>query len=132
MNNPLLLPFGTLHDTAPFNNIRNEHFLSAFKVAIEEGRKEIDAITANMAVSSFENTIEALDRSGRRLSIIQSIFFNLNSAETNNEIQNIAQQVSPLLSEYSSDISLNEILFERVSSVYENTDSEQLTDEQQT
>ena len=132
MNNPLLLPFGTLHDTAPFNNIRNEHFLSAFKAAIEEGRKEIEAITANTEVSSFENTIEALDRSGRRLSIIQSIFFNLNSAETNDEIQNIAQQVSPLLSEYSSDISLNEILFERVSSVYENTDSKQLTDEQQT
>ena len=132
MNNPLLLPFGTLHDTAPFNNISNEHFLSAFKAAIEEGRKEIEAITANTEVSSFENTIEALDRSGRRLSIIQSIFFNLNSAETNDEIQNIAQQVSPLLSEYSSDISLNEILFERVSSVYENTDSEQFTDEQQT
>ena len=130
--NPLLLPFDTLHETAPFSKIHNEHFLPAFRAAIEEGRKEIDSIILEIAPPSFENTIEALEKSGRRLDIIQNIFFNLNSAETSDEIQDIAQKVSPLLSEYSSDISLNEDLFKRIRFVVDNTDEKSLTVEQQT
>jgi len=84
--NPLLSPF----DLAPFSKLKNEHFKPAFLKAIEDARKEIDDITANSAVPSFENTIEALEFSGHQLDRISSVFFNLNSAETNDEIQKTA------------------------------------------
>ena len=83
--NPLLSPF----DTAPFSQIKNEHFKPAFLQSIEDARQEIDAITLNTDAPSFENTIEALEFSGQQLDRISSVFFNLNSAETNEEIQNI-------------------------------------------
>ncbi len=127
-NNPLLQPF----DTAPFSKINNEHFKPAFLQAMDDARTEIDAITSNTEEPTFENTIEALEFSGQRLDRISSVFFNLNSAETNEEIQKIAQEVSPLLSEFSNDITLNEELFKRVKSVYEQKDSLELTTEQQT
>ncbi|SNZ01547.1 M3 family metallopeptidase [Flagellimonas pacifica] len=128
MNNPLLSQF----DKAPFEQIKNEHFKPAFVEAIENTRKEIDAIAQNPSVPTFENTLEALDFSGRQLDRISSIFFNLNSAETNEEIQKIAQEVSPLLSEFSNDITLNEELFQRVKSVYDQKDGLDLTTEQGT
>lgn len=93
-------------------------------------RKDIDAIIANTATATFENTIEALDFSGETLDRLSSIFFNLNSAETNDEIQKIAQEVSPLLTAFSNDITLNEDLFKKVKSVYEQKDSFNLTPEQ--
>tara|TARA_R110002074_G_scaffold122612_1_gene257252 strand:+ start:18593 stop:20611 length:2019 start_codon:yes stop_codon:yes gene_type:complete len=126
--NPLLSPF----DTAPFSQIKNEHFKPAFLQSIEDARQEIDAITSNTAAPSFENTIEALEFSGQQLDRISSVFFNLNSAETNEEIQKIAQEVSPLLSEFGNDITLNEELFKRVKSVYNKKDSLNLTVEQNT
>jgi peptidyl-dipeptidase Dcp len=128
MNNPLLEPF----DQAPFSKIKNEHFKPAFLQAIEDARAEIDAIVANPEAPTFENTLEALDFSGQQLDRISSIFFNLNSAETNEEIQKIAQEVSPLLSEFGNDIILNEGLFQRVKSVYEQKDELNLTPEQAT
>ncbi|MBD0778211.1 M3 family metallopeptidase [Maribacter sp. ANRC-HE7] len=128
MSNPLLQSF----DTAPFSKIKNEHFKPAFLEAIEDARAEIDAITANTAAPTFENTIEALEFSGQELDRISSVFFNLNSAETNEEIQKIAQEVSPLLSEFSNDITLNEALFKRIKSVYEQKDQLDLTVEQDT
>ena len=126
--NPLLTPF----DTAPFSKIKNEHFKPAFLQAIEDARAEIDTITNNPSVPTFENTIEALDFSGQQLDRISSVFFNLNAAETNEEIQKIAQEVSPLLSEFSNDITLNEALFIRVKAVYEQKDQLKLTIEQDT
>jgi peptidyl-dipeptidase Dcp len=126
--NPLLKPF----DSAPFSNLKNEHFKPAFEKAIEEARAEIDAITTNAALPTFENTIAALDFSGQRLDRISSIFFNLNSAETNEEIQKIAQEVSPMLTEFSNDITLNAALFEKVKAVYEQKEHLQLTEEQAT
>ncbi|MBU3027750.1 M3 family metallopeptidase [Zobellia galactanivorans] len=126
--NPLLSPF----DTAPFSQIKNEHFKPAFLQAMEEARAEIDRITENKEAPSFANTIEALEFSGQQLDRISSIFFNLNSAETNEEIQKIAQEISPLLSEFSNDITLNEALFERIKTVYGQRDSLDLTVEQQT
>ncbi len=126
--NPLLTPF----DTAPFSKIENSHFKPAFLQAMEEARAEIDQITANEEVPSFENTIEALEFSGQQLDRISSVFFNLNSAETNEEIQKIAQEVSPLLSEFSNDITLNEALFKRIKNVYDQKDSLNLSVEQQT
>ena len=126
--NPLLSPF----DLAPFSKLKNEHFKPAFLKAIEDVRKEIDDITANSAVPSFENTIEALEFSGHQLDRISSVFFNLNSAETNDEIQKTAQEISPLLSEFGNDITLNEALFQRIKTVYEQKYTLQLSVEQNT
>ncbi|SFR63925.1 M3 family metallopeptidase [Maribacter stanieri] len=126
--NPLLSPF----DTAPFSQIKNEHFKPAFLKSIEDARAEIDAITENTDAPTFKNTIEALEFSGQQLDRISSVFFNLNSAETNEEIQKIAQEVSPLLSEFGNDITLNEALFKRVKAVYDQKDSLDLTVEQNT
>lgn len=126
--NPLLQSF----DAAPFSKIKNEHFQPAFEHAIADAKAEIDAITSNIEAPTFKNTIEALEFSGQQLDRISSIFFNLNSAETNDEIQKIAQEVSPLLSEFGNDITLNKELFNRVKAVYENRQNLQLTAEQQT
>ncbi|MEO1012342.1 MAG: M3 family metallopeptidase [Bacteroidota bacterium] len=126
--NPLLTNF----DTAPFSKIKDDHFKPAFLQAMEDARAEIDAITANPDSPSFENTIEALEFSGQQLNRISSVFFNLNSAETNEEIQKIAQEVSPLLSEFSNDITLNEALFQRIKTVYDQRQQLELTVEQQT
>jgi Zn-dependent oligopeptidase len=130
--NVLLEKFTTKYDTAPFGQIKNEDFMPAFKEAIEMARKEIDDIVNNPEEPSFENTIAAMSFSGETLDRISNIFFNLHSAETNDEIQKIALEVSPLLSEFGNDIRLNKDLFERVKSVYEKKDSLDLTPEQQT
>ena len=132
MQNILAKPFKTTYGSAPFSKIKNTHFLPAFKLAIQEAKKEIDAIVNNSDSPTFQNTIEALDFSGEQLDRISSVFFNLNSAETNDVIQKIAQEVSPLLSEFSNDIALNEILFKRVKSVYDLKESLNLTTEQAT
>lgn len=126
--NPLLEPF----DAAPFSKIKNEHFKPAFQEAIAKAKAEIDSITSNEEAPTFENTLEALEFAGETLSRVSSIFFNLNSAETNEEIQKIAQEVSPWLSEFSNDLTLNEELFKRVKSVYEQKDSLELSVEQKT
>ncbi|WP_299557091.1 M3 family metallopeptidase [Seonamhaeicola sp.] len=128
----LLDSFETAYNTAPFSKIKDSHFLPAFKEAIDDAKTEIDAIINNSEAPTFENTIAALDFSGEQLDRISSIFFNLNSAETNDTIQKIAQEVSPLLSEFSNDITLNEDLFKRVKSVYNAKDALDLTVEQQT
>jgi peptidyl-dipeptidase Dcp len=128
MNNPLLEPF----DQAPFSKIKNEHFKPAFLQAIDDAKKEIDDIVENPDAPTFQNTLEALDFAGQQLDRISSVFFNLNSAETNEEIQKIAQEVSPLLSEFSNDITLNQGLFERIKAVYDQKDTLKLTAEQET
>ena len=114
MKNPLLQTF----DTAPFSKIKNAHFLPAIKELIEVTKREINQITEHPKPPSFQNTVAALENTGLQLDRVTSIFFNLNSAETNEEIQRIAQEVSPLLSEFSNDILLNEALFKRVKEVY--------------
>lgn len=130
--NILTKPFDNQYNSAPFSKINNSDFLPAFKQAISYAKAEIDAIINNSEIATFENTIEALDFSGEQLDRISSIFFNLNSAETNEEIQKIAQEVSPLLSEFSNDITLNEDLFKRVKTVYVLKNELDLTTEQQT
>lgn len=127
MNNPLLLHY----DTAPFSKIENKHFLPAISQLIEDTKEEIAAITSNSEAPTFENTVVALENTGEQLDRATSIFFNLNSAETNDEIQKIAQEVSPMLTELSNDILLNEALFERVKAVYNQKDSLILSEEQQ-
>lgn len=130
MTNPLLEKFETPFESAPFSKIKNEDYKPAFIKAIEEAKAEIDVITNNLEAPTFTNTIEAMELSGEKLGRISSIFFNLNSAETNDEIQQIAQEVSPLLSEFGNDVRLNQDLFERIKIVYNQKDSLKLTDEQ--
>ena len=124
--------FTTKHDTAPFSAIKTEDFMPAFKEGIEMARKEIDDIVANPEVPTFGNTIAAMSYSGEVLERVSGIFFNLHSAETNDEIQKIAMEVSPLLSEFGNDIRLNKQLFERVKAVYDKRNSLTLTPEQTT
>jgi len=116
--NPLLKPFRTIHQTAPFNSVKIEHYLPAFDVAIEETKAEVQQIIVNPEKPDFENTIVALDLAGEKLERIKAIFFNLNSAETSDEMQEIAQAVAPKLSDLGSDISLNEELFARIKEVH--------------
>lgn len=130
--NPLLQVFNTKHNTAPFSIIKNEHFKPAFIQAIEEAKQEIDNIVSNNDKPTFKNTVEALEFSGHKIGRISTIFFNLNSAETNEEIQKIAQEISPLMSDFSNDIRLNSELFNRVKSVYENKNDFNLNKEQTT
>lgn len=125
-DNPLLIPF----DLAPFSKVKNEHFFPAFEILIKEAKAEIDAIADSTETLTFENTIEAMEFSGNQLDRVSSLFFNLNSAETNDEIQKIAQEVSPLLTEFGNDVTLNPDLFKRVKAVYETKDSLDLSPEQ--
>lgn len=131
-NNPLLEIFNTPFSTAPFSLIKNEHFKPAFIKAIKIAKKEIEEIADNPENPTFENTMEALDFAGEQLDRISSIFFNLNSAETDDEIQKIAQEVSPMLSEFANDVSLNVNLFKRIKNLYHQKDKLQLSTEQDT
>ncbi|AOZ98616.1 M3 family metallopeptidase [Flavobacterium commune] len=124
--------FDTKHNTAPFSQIKNEDYFPAFQEGIALAKAEIDAIVNNPEAPTFANTIEAMDYSGAILDRISSIFFNLNSAETSDEMQKIAQEVSPLLSEFGNDITLNADLFARVKAVYEQKDTLNLNTEQAT
>ncbi|GAQ47739.1 TPA: M3 family metallopeptidase [Flavobacterium psychrophilum] len=124
--------FDTKHDTAPFSQIKLEDYKPAFIKNIATAKAEINTIINNPENPTFENTIEALDFSGNALDRLSSIFFNLNSAETSDEMQKIAQEVTPLLTEFSNDITLNEDLFKKIKSVYEQKDSLNLSTEQAT
>ncbi len=124
--------FTTKHNTAPFSQIKIEDYQPAFEENIAKARAEIDAITHNPEAPTFENTIEALDFSGQELDRLSSIFFNLNSAETCDEMQKIAQEVSPLLTAFGNDIALNEELFKRVKAVHDQKNSLTLSPEQST
>ncbi|QXP72632.1 M3 family metallopeptidase [Tenacibaculum sp. AHE15PA] len=124
--NPLLQDF----NTPPFSKIANTDYKPAIEEGIKIAKAEIDAIVNNTEAPTFDNTTVALDFTGEKLNKITSIFFNLNSAETNDEIQKIAQEISPWLSEFRNDITLNEALFKRVKTVFENIPSLELSPEQ--
>ena len=124
--------FNTKHNTAPFSQIKNEDYLPAIKKGIEIAKEEIDAIVNNPEAPTFENTIVAMEFTGAVLDRASSIFFNLNSAETSDEMQIIAQEVSPLLSEFGNDVRLNGALFAKVKAVYDDKESLGLSTEQKT
>lgn len=130
--NPLLESFNTPHETPPFDRIKTGDYETAFGQAISEARKDIQTIIENPATPDFENTIVALDRAGEKLNTVSSVFFNLNSACTNEEMQQIAQKVSPKLTEYSNSIYMNRSLFDRVRAVYDQKEQLSLSPEQQT
>ena len=122
MENPLLTESKAPFGAPEFDKIKTEHYLPAFEAGIKEGKAEIDAIVANPDEPTFENTIEAMAYAGQTLDKVAGIFFNLMEAHTSDEMQEIAEKVSPMLTEYSMYVSLNAPLFERVKAVYEKRD----------
>lgn len=128
--NPLLESYNTPHQTVPFQLIKTEHYMPAFQEAMKKHDMEIQAIVNNPQAPSFDNTIIALEKSGTLLTRVGSPFYNLMSAETNDALQDIAQQVSPLLTEHSNAITLNDKLFQRVKKVYDSRAKLSLTPEQ--
>ena len=111
MENPLLTESTAPFGAPQFDKIRNEHYLPAFEAGIAEAKAEIDAIVANQEEPTFENTIEAMEYAGQTLDRVAGIFFNLMEANTDDQMQQIAEQVSPMLTEYSMYVSLNNDLF---------------------
>ena len=122
MKNPFLSESSAPFGAPEFDKIKNEHYLPAFEYGIQEGKAQIDAIVANEEEPTFENTIEAMEYCGQTLNKVAGIFYNLMEADTNDEMQKIAEQVSPMLTEFSMYTSLNAPLFERVKAVYEKKD----------
>ena len=129
MQNPLLATYHTPYHTAPFHLIKTEHYEPAILKGMEMHNEEIEAIINNPEQPTFHNTIVALERSGATLDRAATIFGNLLSAETNDELQAIAQRVMPQLSEHSNNISLNEKLFARIKAVYDSAENTQLNQE---
>ncbi|MCU0462632.1 MAG: M3 family metallopeptidase, partial [Bacteroidales bacterium] len=130
MNNPLLQEWKTPYGTPPFHLFENSHFKPAIEETIRSASEEIRTITNNPDTPDFRNTIAALDMAGGKLGDVTSILFNLNSAETSKELQMIAQEVSPLLTRYSNDITMNEDLFRRVKVIYDSRDTSVLNTEE--
>lgn len=127
--NPFLADIPTLHDTIPFHLIRTEHFEPAIQQGMEKQNQEIEAIIHQTDEPDFENTIVALEKSGELLNRVTTVFGNLLSAETSDEMQTIAEKVMPLLSEHNNNITLNEKLFARIKAVHETTNQEEMTPE---
>ena len=119
-------------DTAPFMKIKTDHYHPAIEEAIRMAKADIEKITSSQEDPNFENTIEALEFSGEKLDRVTSIFFNINSAETNDEIQKLAQEISPVLTDFKNDIVQDSKLFKKVKEVFEKKDSLDLTVEQKT
>ncbi|MDO5571382.1 MAG: M3 family metallopeptidase [Bacteroidales bacterium] len=128
--NPFFTEWNTPFGVPEFEKIKPEHYKPAFIEGMAQQNKEIEAIVNNPQAPTFENTIAALDFSGKLLLKVGSVFDNLTSAETNDSLRAIDEEVSPLLSEHSDNIMLNEKLFQRIKSVYDNKESENLTGEQ--
>ena len=129
-SNPFFNSYNTPFNVPPFHLIKNEHFKPAIEEGIKKQDGEIKAITNNKSVATFDNTILALENSGELLSNVSTVFYNLNSANTNEEIQKIATEVAPLMSAHGDNINLNEKLFARVKSVWEQKEKLKLNPEQ--
>jgi len=130
-SNPFFETYKTPHKTIPFDSIKTEHYFPAFEEAMKQHVQEVDSIINNQQEPSFENTIEALEHSGALLTKVSSAFYNILSSETNDELQEIAEKISPLVTEHSNSIRLNEKLFARVKAINLKKDQLKLTPEQQ-
>jgi len=131
-SNPFYTEWDTPFGTPPFSKIENGHYLPAFEKGMEEQMLHITAIIENEEPATFENTIEAMEASSVLLDKVSGVFYNLNSAHTNDELQTVAEKIAPLRSKHDDDIAMNPGLFERVKTVYEQKDTLGLTSEQQT
>lgn len=128
--NPFYKEFDTPFGTPPFDKIKNEHFMPAFIKGMEVQKKEVDAVITDTLPPTFQNTIEVLDRTGDMLGRVSAVFFTLQGANTNDDIQKIANDVTPLLTKHQDDINLNEKLFRRVKTIYDVRSSAGLDAEQ--
>lgn len=122
--NPFFQEFKTPFGVPPFEKIKVEHYMPAFRAGIDENQREVKAIAESTAPATFANTVEPLEKSGALLKRVTSVFFVLSESMTDEKMQAIATEVSPLLSKNSDDILLNERLFERIKRVYENREKE--------
>lgn len=129
--NPFLTPYTTPHATVPFDQIKLEHYKPALMEGIRQQNAEIEAIVANPEAPTFENTIEAYETSGELLNRVSGVFGNLMSAETSDEMQALARELMPMLTEHSNNIILNEGLFKRIKAVYDQREKLTLNAEQQ-
>ena len=129
-NNPFFEPYKNKYGAPPFDKIKNEHYMPAFKEGIRQHQAEINAIANNKNAATFGNTIAAMDYSGDLLKKVSAVFFNLYSAETNDGMAKIANEVSPILSEHNDNIYLNSKLFRRVKTLYDKRTKLGLTHEQ--
>jgi len=129
-DNPFFKKYETPFEVPPFNLITEDHYIPAFKKGMADHKKEIDAIINCKKKPDFVNTIEALENSGELLSKVANVFFSLYSSLTNQRMQEIAKEMSPLLSKHQDDINLSEDLFKKVKSVYENSEKFDLNLEQ--
>lgn len=130
MNNPFFKEWKTPFQTPPFSEIKEEHYLPAFEEGIKQQKAEIDLIISQKDMPSFENTVEAMEKSGELLNKVSSVFYNLLSSNTNEEMQKIAKTVAPMLSKHNDDINLNEHLFMKIKEVYNDKENLNLTPEQ--
>lgn len=128
--NPFFVPYKTPFGIPPFNEIKNSDYLPAFVEGMKRHNAEIDAIVKNPKTPTLKNTIEALEFSGELFKKVSQVFFNITESETNDELQKIAEKVTPLVTEHGDNIALNEKLFLRIKSVYDNQNKEKLTTEQ--
>ncbi|MAH97970.1 MAG: peptidase M3 [Euryarchaeota archaeon] len=129
-NNPLVRKSSYKYGAVPFDQIRQKHFLPAFEYAIEDARNKLQIIKNNDDKPNFENTSLAMETCTELMGQVSQVYFNLMSAESNNEFKELAQKISPMLSAFSNDIYLDSKLFDRVKFVYDNMDKEQLNSEQ--
>ena len=132
MENPFLKECTTPFGVPPFDEIKNEHFLPAIQEGMKAELAEIESITTNPEEPTFENTLAAMEKSGRLLSQVNRVFNALNGADTNEELQKISKETAPMLSKHSDDINLNEKLFQRIKILYDQIDNFDLSVEQRT
>ncbi len=129
-DNPFFEEWNTPFQTPPFSKIKNEHFLPALKEGIRQSRADLDAIINKTEPPTFQNTIAALEKSGKLLTKVTRVFFNLTGANTNDELQKVAEIITPELTKLNNDIYLNEKLYQRIKTVYEQRESLNLNKEE--
>ena len=117
--NPFFTQWNTPFGVPPFDEIKEDHYMDAFKEGMRYHKKEVEIISENPEKATFQNTIEALDKSGALLTKVSEVFYGLQSAHTNDRIQSIAKEVAPLNSQHTDDILLNDKLFQRIKTIYE-------------
>ena len=130
MNNPFFTAYNTPFDVPPFEKIMAKHYMPAFEKGMADGRVEIESIANSKRKPTFKNTIETFDKAGQLLTNVSSVFFSQSSANTNDSLQKIEVEVSPLLSAYRDEILLDSALFKRVKSVYDDQAKFKLNPEQ--
>lgn len=130
MENPFLTESTLPYGAPQFDKIQTAHYMPAFKQGIAEAKAEIDAVVASTETPTFANTVEAIERGGKTLNKVSSIFYNLMEADTNDELQALAEEISPMMTEFQMYVNLNDALFKKVKAVYDNRASFNLDEEQ--